>query len=74
MLVLSRKLLEGIVIGDDIRITVVKVERNQVRLGIEAPSSVVVVREELLHDADHRAGRAAWEGSEPTPAGTREDG
>ncbi len=74
MLVLSRKLLEGIVIGNDIKITIVKVERNHVRLGIEAPSNVVVVREELLHDHDeeHREARAAWESSErPTPR--RED-
>jgi carbon storage regulator len=64
MLVLSRKLLEGIVIGNDIRITVVKVERNHVRIGIEAPGDVVVVREELLHDAEHREARAAWDSSE----------
>lgn len=64
MLVLSRKLLEGIVIGSDIKITVVKVERNHVRLGIEAPDDVVVVREELLHDDEHRQARAAWESSE----------
>ncbi len=64
MLVLSRKLLEGIVIGPDIRITVVKIERNHVRLGIEAPPDVVVVRDELLHDSEHREARAAWEASE----------
>ena len=64
MLVLSRKLLEGIVIGTDIRITVVKVDRNHVRLGIEAPRDVAVVREELLHDGDHREARAAWDESE----------
>jgi len=48
MLVLSRKHLEGIRIGDDIRIVVVKVERNGVRIGIEAPGHVGIVREELL--------------------------
>jgi len=65
MLVLSRKLLEGIVIGTDIRITIVKVERNHVRLGIEAPDDVIVVREELIHhDDEHREARAAWDGSE----------
>ena len=64
MLVLSRKLLEGIVIGNDIRITIVKVERNHVRLGIEAPNNVIVVREELLHDAEDREARAAWDSSE----------
>jgi carbon storage regulator len=48
MLVLSRKLGERIVIGDNIVVTVVKVDRNQVRLGIEAPGNVSVLREELL--------------------------
>jgi carbon storage regulator len=48
MLVLSRKLNEKIVIGSDITITVVKIDRNQVRLGIEAPGQVPVYREEIL--------------------------
>lgn len=48
MLVLSRKLGEKIVIGDNIVITVVKIDRNQIRLGIEAPQNVPVYREEIL--------------------------
>ncbi len=48
MLVLSRKLGEKIVIGDNIVLTVVKIDRNQVRLGIEAPGDVPVFREEIL--------------------------
>lgn len=47
MLVLSRKLGERIVIGDNIVITVVKIDRNQIRIGIEAPSEVPVYREEI---------------------------
>ena len=47
MLVLSRKQSQQIVIGPDIRITIVKLERNQVRIGIEAPRGVTVLREEL---------------------------
>ena len=66
MLVLSRKQFEGIQIGHDIRIKVVKVDRNQVRLGIEAPDDVLIVREELVHDAEVREARTAWETAEPT--------
>lgn len=48
MLVLSRKLNEKIVIDGGITITVVKIDRNQVRIGIQAPGDVSVMREELL--------------------------
>jgi carbon storage regulator len=47
MLVLSRKLGEKIVISDNIIVTVVKIDRNQIRLGIEAPLEVSVYREEI---------------------------
>ena len=49
MLVLSRKPGQEIVIGDNIRITVVAVRGEQVRLGIEAPRNVSVDRQEV-HD------------------------
>jgi carbon storage regulator len=48
MLVLSRKPNESIVIDDKIRVTVVSIRGNQVRLGFEAPPSVGIVRTELL--------------------------
>jgi carbon storage regulator len=48
MLVLSRKLNEKIVIDGEIIVTVVKIDRNQVRIGIEAPGHVPVFREEIL--------------------------
>lgn len=48
MLVLARKPNEAIVIGDQITVTVLEVRGNQVRLGIEAPKEVPVLREELL--------------------------
>jgi len=58
MLVLSRKPLQSIMIGPDIRITIVKVERNQVRIGIEAPRDVTILRDELIDagEADVDAG------------------
>jgi carbon storage regulator len=47
MLVLSRKLNEKIVIDGGIIVTVVKIDRNQVRIGIEAPGHVPIFREEI---------------------------
>ncbi len=51
MLVLSRKLNEKIVIDGDIEVTIVKIDRNSVRIGIQAPGHVKVFRKEIL-DAD----------------------
>ncbi|WP_165226523.1 carbon storage regulator [Aquisphaera insulae] len=51
MLVLSRKPLQSIMIGTDIKITIVKVERNQIRIGIEAPRDVAILRSELAQDS-----------------------
>ncbi len=48
MLVLSRRLSQQVLIQSDISITVVKIDRNHVRLGITAPPGVAIVREELL--------------------------
>ncbi len=47
MLVLTRKSGEAIRIGDDVRIVVVEIRENQVRLGIEAPIEQQVHREEI---------------------------
>ncbi|MBV8268015.1 MAG: carbon storage regulator [Planctomycetaceae bacterium] len=49
MLVLTRKLMEKLFIGDDICVTVVRLEGGQVRLGIEAPRNVSVVGASLDH-------------------------
>lgn len=49
MLVLSRKIQEAIIINDDITITVLSVNGNQVRLGFDAPLSVRINREEIYH-------------------------
>ena len=47
MLVLTRKVGEGVVIGDEIKITVVEIKGGGVRIGIEAPASVKVHRQEV---------------------------
>lgn len=62
MLVLTRKVRERILIGDDIVIEVKSVDRGRVVLGVEAPPGVRVLREELL--ARPRADRAAGEGAD----------
>ena len=47
MLVLTRKLDEQILIGDDIKVTLIRVRGNTVRIGIEAPKDIRIVRGEL---------------------------
>jgi carbon storage regulator len=48
MLVLSRKLGQRFQVGQDVRITIVKIDRSSVRIGIEAPGNVTVYREEII--------------------------
>ncbi len=55
MLVLSRRESERIRLGDSIIVTVVKLSGNRVRLGIEAPSDIVVLRSELQPRASAKA-------------------
>jgi carbon storage regulator len=56
MLVLSRKIGERIVIGDNVVVQVLAVRRGQIRLGISAPSSVSIRREELPRHAPPGSG------------------
>lgn len=48
MLILTRRIGETIVVGNDIRLTVVSINGNQVRVGIDAPRDVAVHREEIF--------------------------
>ena len=57
MLVLSRKKGEGIIINGDVRVVVIEIRGDKVRLGIEAPSNVPVDREEI-HEAKIRDKRS----------------
>ena len=52
MLVLSRKVGEKILIGRDISVTVVRITGGGVRIGIEAPAELPVIREELQKSID----------------------
>jgi len=48
MLSLSRRENEALIIGDDIKMIILKIERGRVSIGIEAPSGVLIMREEVL--------------------------
>lgn len=50
MLVLSRKLNQSIMIGDDVEIIIVSVDRDQVKLGIKAPREIAVHRSEVYQE------------------------
>ncbi|NPA88213.1 carbon storage regulator CsrA [Caminibacter pacificus] len=50
MLVISRKEDQRIKIGDDIEIVIVSIEKNQVKIGIEAPRDVQILRSELIDE------------------------
>jgi len=50
MLVLARKLDESIVINDNVVVRVISIDKGVVKLGIDAPSDVSIVRNELLKD------------------------
>ena len=47
-LVLTRRLGESVLIGDDIKVTIVSSQGNQVKVAFEAPKDVVILRQELL--------------------------
>ena len=50
MLVLARKTDESILIGDNIHVKVISIDKGVVKLGIEAPSDVTIIRDELARD------------------------
>lgn len=54
MLILTRRVGETLIIGDDVFITVLGLKGNQVRIGINAPKNVPVHREEIKQRIDYR--------------------
>mgnify|MGYP001206276318 FL=1 len=61
MLILTRRVGESLMIGDDVTITVLGVKGNQVRIGVDAPKEVAVHREEILNRIEDAASRKAGE-------------
>lgn len=70
MLILTRRAGESIVIGNDIVVTIVEAGRDQVRVGIDAPRSVSVHRQEVYAEIsrENEAARTADPAGLPTPA------
>ena len=66
MLILSRKTNEKIMIGDDISISIIEIRGDQVRIGVDAPKSVKVFRQEV-YDAIRAENRAAAESGSILP-------
>jgi carbon storage regulator len=65
MLILTRRAGESVLIGDDVAITVLGVKGNQVRIGVKAPKSVAVHREEI----SERIRQESQKADEPGDAG-----
>jgi carbon storage regulator len=60
MLILSRKINEKVVIGDDVTISIIEIRGDQVRIGIDAPKKIKVFRQEVF-DAIKQENKAALE-------------
>ena len=76
MLILTRRVGETVVIGDEVQVTVLGVKGNQVRLGVTAPKDVAVHRSEIYDRIQkERGGDQAEPQSAPTPSeGSSEPG
>ena len=68
MLILTRRIQESIMIGDEVTVTILGVKGNQVRVGINAPRSVPVHREEVYERLDKDGQREEHVAGTPTNA------
>ncbi len=81
MLILQRREQQALLIGENVRVVVLKTEGGGVRLGIEAPADVTILREEIVDEvtaenllASRRAGEVEMPGRSPSGAAGSESG
>lgn len=65
MLILTRRVGESLMIGDDINVTVLSIRGNQVRIGVNAPKNVSVHREEIYERIRHEADEGETSAEDP---------
>jgi carbon storage regulator len=66
VLILTRRIGETVMIGDEVTVTVLRVKGNQVRLGVNAPKTISVQREEIFHRIKHENAEPAQAETTPT--------
>jgi carbon storage regulator len=64
MLILTRKMGESILIGDDIEVTITSIDQNKVRVGIKSPAHIPIYRQELYRKIQKENRAAALIGKE----------
>ncbi len=64
MLILTRRAGETIIVGDEVKITIIGIKANQVRIGVDAPRQIAVHREEIYHRIQAEKNQAREQESE----------